>query len=488
MLKLTSRGPIVAAAAAVLALSSCKKEEPLPEVPLTEAEGRVEVVEAAWPEGGASGTFTVSDLSAPPKDGDIGWWPAVAVSADGAVHLAYTDAYNGAVHHAERVDGEWKITAVDSAGAVGKYPAIALAADGTPHVIYYNQDNRILRHAARLGGNAVDPEDRRRPPQAHEDWVYEVVDQGFEIGMAGQLVFGPDGTLHAVYYGPEQRLVHAWRPPVADGERGRWERRIIDREAAGSHSIVIGLALGRDGALHVSYANWLVASSELRYARLAPGADEWDVEKVRGVENAGWKSGIVLDEEDRPLIAYLLLEERRLYLARPESEGWEHVVLVGDANTMSFTRAEDGGSLLLAYEHLPGRGLSGAGVRLLQRADSRGALDDGWVAAEVPDGMMSTYMDAALGAGGRPVAAFYKGDIRGVAVFEASRPLIEAAPPVTDEDAEQADPAGEVNGAGEEGQAEEPAEEGSLEGESERAEREAESSSEVESELPEPSV
>ncbi len=401
-------------------LVSCKRDVPLPDLPLSDADGTIEIVEAARPEGGATGTLAVSDMTRPPAGGDIGWWPSIAVASDGTAHLTYTDAYNGALHHAERIDGEWKITAVDSRGAVGKYTALTLSDEGVPHVVYYNQDNRLLRHAMRVGSENTDPKDRRRPAGSHEDWLFEVVDQGFEIGMAGRLLVGRDGTIHAVYYGPNERLIHAWRVPPDPDQPGRWQRRIIDDDAAGSHSIVIGLAEDSRGNLHISYSNWKVSSSDLRYGRLEQGSDEWIVEDVEGTEDAGWKSGIVIDEEDRPIVAYLVLQKRQLWIARLEEEEWSHSPLVGRANTMDLQRGEDG-SLLLAYEHLPGRGLGGAQIRYLRRPNASGDLGEAWEAFEVPGGNMSTYLSLALNNRGEALVAFYRGDIRGLSVFDEGR-------------------------------------------------------------------
>ncbi len=447
---------IVAASTVVILIlcSGCPREEPLPEWPLEAAKGSVEVVEAARPEGGAEGTLAVSDMTRPPVDGDVGWWPSLATAADGTVHVSYTDAYNGAIHHAERVDGEWKITLVDSHGAVGKYTALTLSGDGTPHVLYYNQDNRLLRHAMRADVDELDEDDRRRPPHAHEDWVYEVVDQGLEIGMAGRLMFGRDGILHAVYYGPSERVIHAYREPPEPGERGRWRRRIIDRDAAGSHSIVIGLGEDSEGGLHVSFSNWLVSSSHLKYGYLAPGASEWEVSKVEGVDDAGWKSGIVLDEQDRPLVAYLVLQKRQIRIARLEEDGWKHFPLVERANTMDISGAPDG-PVVIAYEHLPGRGLRGAQVRYLMRDDSKGDLGKGWTSFSIPKGDMSTYLSLAMTAEAQPLIAFYRGDIRGLSVFAAG--AVESAEVTEQLEAKESDDTAEGQTGEEESSAEDAA-------------------------------
>ncbi|MDF1561996.1 MAG: hypothetical protein P1V51_03080 [Deltaproteobacteria bacterium] len=396
----------------------CSCEPDLKPWPEAEAKGTLSLVEAANPEGGAAPTADGSDLTVPPREGDLGWWVDLAAAPDGTLHLAYTDAFNGELHHAQaKKEGGWEITVVDAYGAVGKYPSIAVDGSGRPHLLYYNQDKSRLYYATRVGAEKIDSDDRRRPFQGHPDWLFEVVDDGEEVGMASQLRALPDGTVHALYYTAKEKLIHLARPAGAPGEHQHWKRRTVDEKAGGSHSIEVGFLQGPDGTLHASYANWTVFDSQLRYATLAPGAEAWQSETLVTPANAGWKSGLVLDAKGHPQIAYLTLRNRRLILAtRAEGgEGWKHQHLVGSANTMALVGTAKG-ALHLPHEHLPGVGMADARLRLLTRP--AGAGDEGWTLRNFGTrGAMASYLAATLLPDGRLAVAFYDGGVRGVKVW-----------------------------------------------------------------------
>jgi hypothetical protein len=142
------------------------------------------------------------------------------------------------------------------------------------------------------------------------------------------------------------------------------------------------------------------------------------------------------------VVAYLVLKERQIRIARLEDGAWRHVRLVGSANTMDLQQGP-GGRVVLAYEHLPGRSLGGAEVRYLVRDDASGDLATGWRVEAVPGGEMSTYLSLAIDGDGAPILAFYRGDIRGVAVFDgrakAPAPEVEAGDETAAVPAEPAD-------------------------------------------------
>ena len=416
---------------ALLLVAGCRCDEPPPEWPVRSAGGTVRVVEAAAPSGGLAATAATSDLSVPPREGDIGWWPDLALDASARPHLSYTDAFNGEVHYAEWTGEGFAITRVDTYGAVGKYTAIALDAEGRPHLVYYNQDERRLRYAVRVGAQHYDPKDRRRPYKGLKDWLYEIVDEGPEVGMAARLLVAPDGSVHLVYYRADETLMHAMRPPTAPGVHARWRLRKIDTKAGGSHSIVLGFVRADDGTLHLSYAHWTVFDSELRYATLAPGAEAWHTEAVTKEYSAGWKSDLVLLGDGRPFIVYLALEKRRLYGAVKTKEGWRRFPLVGAANTMHL-EATDRCALIVAYEHLPGVGLENARLQLLTRPDCDGDLSRGWTVETVEGGEMSSYLSLDV-AGETPMVALYDGGIRGVKLW-SKEPLPPPQAPTRTED------------------------------------------------------
>lgn len=415
-----------------LTWSGCTCEKPAPKRAGHPAPGKTRIVEAAFPQGDAAGSTMVnSDLSVPPRQGDLGWWPGLAVDASGRPYLSYTDAYNGELHYAVWDGTHFVVVKVDSYGAVGKYTAMTLGPDGRPDIVYYNQDKERLLYATFVGKDKVDPKDRRTPWAAAPGWMFEMVDEGTEIGMADKLVSDADGTLHAFYYDNHQHLAEAIRPPTAVGVHADWEHRVVDPKAGGSHSIVLGYARAKDGTRYLSYANWDVFNSELRLATLAPGAKKWKVDQITGKDNAGWKSGLVLDDHDRPAIVFLALLKRQLRIAVPGKTAgtWKISPLVDDANTMQLVKTRNG-ELVLAYEYLPHESLAGATVRYLVRKDAHGDLTQGWERYDVTGSEMSSYLVLATGADGHPVLAWYDGSIRGVRLHD-TEPLPSTPAPAT---------------------------------------------------------
>lgn len=414
---------------AALLFTGCSCEEPLPAFPTARRQVELTVVESAAPGGGSTFTAATSDLTVPPREGDLGWWVSLVVDTKGRPHVAYTDAFNGELHYAVRDEGRWKITAVDTYGAVGKYSALAVDADDRPHIVYYNQDKKRLHYATLVGPGHLDPKDRRRPFRASPHWLFEVVDDGPEIGLAARLFVDPDGTLHAFYYSADERFLHSWREAAELGEHVRWKRRVIDAKAGGSHSIAFGYARAEDGTRHVSYAHWDMFDSELRYARLAPAAHEWQTESVLRKKSSGWKSGLFLNDEEEPVIVFLALMTRRLRLAQKTDGEWKFRSLLEDANTMDLHRGPNG-RIVLAYEYLPEAGFSAAVLHYLSRPDARGDLRERWTRIDTgneADLLMSSYLSLFVGPGDRASIAFYDGGIRGVKVLTEAAPAASPA-------------------------------------------------------------
>ena len=147
----------------------------------------------------------------------VGLDTAIAVAADGTVHLAYLDAADGDLRYAtgRAGGGGWTVGTVDSQDYVGNDPAIALAADGTVHVAYYRCGDMAasgcsdgqLRHASLAAGA----------------WSVEVVDKADDPGWYSSIAFDRAGVAHASYYvAGSRQLRYASLAP------GGWRTEVVD--------------------------------------------------------------------------------------------------------------------------------------------------------------------------------------------------------------------------------------------------------------------
>ncbi|MBN2358072.1 MAG: hypothetical protein JXR83_01380, partial [Deltaproteobacteria bacterium] len=185
------------------------------------------------------------------QNGAIGWWPALRLSQDGALHLAYCDAGRGLVRYGRRdPSGLLELETVDSRGAAGKYLALAVDDSGTPHLLYHDQATRLLLHAAREAGR----------------WQYEQVAWGPEIGMGSRLLAVRD-RLYAIFYdqvgvGHLRLAIRAPRDEKPLGSADAWQVTAVDR-AGGGADLGTDLTVVGD-RLVASYPHWNFADSELR--------------------------------------------------------------------------------------------------------------------------------------------------------------------------------------------------------------------------------
>ena len=101
----------------------------------------------------AVGTWNVEPVGSPP----IMYANATSlvIKPDGEPAIAYFNDTARDLELAERSDGLWSISVVDSIGSVGRFPSLAQDAAGDLHVAYYqplSPDVGVIRYARRNGG------------------------------------------------------------------------------------------------------------------------------------------------------------------------------------------------------------------------------------------------------------------------------------------------------------------------------------------------
>ena len=103
---------------------------------------------------GTAGAWHVEQLDA---EGGPASGSAIAVDADGSAHIAYGDYMGDPLHlrYATNRGGSWDTETLLTEEGVGGYPSIAADADGQPHISYANLDDDTLEYATRADGDWV---------------------------------------------------------------------------------------------------------------------------------------------------------------------------------------------------------------------------------------------------------------------------------------------------------------------------------------------
>lgn len=373
----------------------------------------------------APGPGKVTILDSGGVEGDTGWWPSLAIDKQDRPHLSYCDAHRGDLRYATKQNRTWKTEMVVSKGAVGKYTALAVDSKGTVGIAFYDQDIKYLRYAWRTAdpdaaAAAVRAAEKAEQIEPGENgWLTERVAWGLEIGMAAELRFDGEDVPHLFYYIPSGRLAHAFKP-----HGGEWTKEVVS-EAVGSFTVRIDPVIRPDG-IWLSFIHWTFKDIILRLAKpsatpravsedpLAP-SPKFDIEDITEEKGPGWRSQLIFYEDELQIV-YTLSREPQIRLGHRGPDGWESRLLLPGVANFAARLAKDG-DLVVAYEDVH-RGTAGKGiVRLLRlplgdpkAVPTRYHFD--------PDGPTGAYLALALSSEGKPLIAYYAGDIRGLKVYD----------------------------------------------------------------------
>jgi hypothetical protein len=189
--------------------------------------------------------------------GTPGMKNAMAVEADGTVHVAYVDAWDrDTLEHAWRAGGVWTLETIDAAGATGHDVAIALDADGAVHAVYAELGDEDLRYATNASGA----------------WSVETIDAGVLRAHYASIAIAPDGALHVAYRVGNHGIDVAADLWYATNESGAWVPEVVSNTRDSARGT--GIAIDADGVIDLAD----VADGDLRWTTGAAGA--WDSEIV----------------------------------------------------------------------------------------------------------------------------------------------------------------------------------------------------------------
>ncbi len=165
--------------------------------------------------------------------------PAVAVGADGSVHVAWEDqsAGNWEVFYASKEpDGPWSLPANVSNNSGGSFrPSIAVAADGSVHVAWHDDtpgDYEIFYAVKPPGGEWSDAANISNS----SEWSYWP-----------SIVLGAEGFVHAAWHDQTPGNWEAFSASKAPG--GAWSHATNLSQSVGT-SFIPTLLVAGDGAVH----------------------------------------------------------------------------------------------------------------------------------------------------------------------------------------------------------------------------------------------
>ena len=114
---------------------------------------------------------------------NAGWFPSMAVDADGHVHISYYAMGTETLRYATDSGGSWVTSTLDPTEGVGRYSSLVIDAEGAVQVAYEDDSVGALRLASNQSG----------------EWSSSVVDTGG--GRYGSLALNAEGELAVAYYG-----------------------------------------------------------------------------------------------------------------------------------------------------------------------------------------------------------------------------------------------------------------------------------------------
>jgi hypothetical protein len=231
-----------------------------------------------------AGAWTHERIDEVTNPGPVAVRTSMAVDAEGAVHLSYS---NGDLRYATNASGAWVIEIVDPGPSGWSGTSLALGGDGTVRIAYHQgggEDDEI-RYASNASGA----------------WSIETVGEGQQPDIA----LDEAGAAHLVYVGD-------WRIEHATNAAGDWRIETVSDEWDQMPSV----AVGADGAVH-AFAD---SAGGLHHFTKSAEGGEWSSETV--VEDRSGFRDAAVDSCGRLHVAYENEDdERGLQYAVQEAGG-----------------------------------------------------------------------------------------------------------------------------------------------------------------------
>ena len=303
--------------------------------------GKILIVEGDWSEPeivvDEFEKFLISSLRYSPKD-----LPNIAFED-------YADNENSIIRFAEFNGRSWDVQVVnDSSGGWGNVDMLDFDFEGNPIISFWDINTRSIKFSRRVGGvwrtetvvgidtniewkisMALRPDGQ--PAIAYSEivngdishlkytyydginWVFQTVDSTGDF-ISPSLAFGLDGNPRIAYANEITGSLY-----FAKFDGTKWETETVPN---GNGSIIRpSLSIGPNGKSFVSYVNQLNETSrEVNVA--VESVDGWNVELVKGGENASFDSDIMHGPDGLPSIVMTDFDNGNLEFARFDGDKW----------------------------------------------------------------------------------------------------------------------------------------------------------------------
>jgi hypothetical protein len=258
--------------------------------------------------------------------GDWGGATSIAVASDGGVHVAYTGAayvrnYGGRqLFHGYRAPGGGWTSSLVVTGTGNDLPdttSIVLDPAGVPHIAFPGLGDWSVHHAERASDGS---------------WAIRSVGPG---SSSASMAIAPDGTIHLAHDDIDT-VSYAYRDTS-----GTWSDGVVGADRC------VSIALGTDGAVHMSYVRAVDDDTSELYYSVRPQGGVWAHTRVDtldyGLDGYGCDTSIGVDPSGGVHIAYaeLFVGMHYAYLA-PLAPAWT-TEYVGGARQLALAVDRHGG-------------------------------------------------------------------------------------------------------------------------------------------------
>jgi hypothetical protein len=237
--------------------------------------------------------------------GNVGREASLTLDAQRNVHVAFADDTNFALLYGTHAAAQpWTTSVVDPSAKMVWGTAIAVDAQGTVHIVYSVRDLNALeiRYAYRASGAT--------------QWTRSTVaTRNTSLSSRVALALGAAGALHAAYYdGETNTIVYATKPA-----NGGWSTQTAStggdgNTTPGGYGEDVAIALDAQGGVHLSHSRTDAFSGAIVHAQLTAGS--WVTETVVRGSTLLKRSSIAVDAAGTVHVTYPQWRELD-YAAKP---------------------------------------------------------------------------------------------------------------------------------------------------------------------------
>ncbi len=235
-----------------------------------------------------------------------GRFSSMRIDADGNAHVAYMDEIQTLLKYSfwDHSLNKWFTTTVDKSAG---FCSLALDSKQYPHISYLDYGTGKLKYAHWTGSN----------------WERRGIDlQAKEISFYTSITLDPDdhpSISFYEYFGAQDD--NSIRLRIVSWNGAAWEVRTVD-DTKGSGKFN-SIATDSSGHTQIAYGNVKYEDASLRFGHWS--GQSWQLDILEGSGRPGtsmWSVFMILDQSDRPHIAYNDVQNRVVKYATQENGKW----------------------------------------------------------------------------------------------------------------------------------------------------------------------